>query len=595
MITSSERLPIVVDLPTHDPRLGFETYVDVIARAILGGYPARFTVALYGDWGSGKSSLLKALKGKLGVPPERNQPALGYSPILVDFDAWRYADKGAVTLSMLLRIESAVERRTQTDGVSAQVREGLKKTLSVIRQVIKSVQISAWGLNFSMQPQDASASTDAEAALQPFEQLSDIASQLPSDQRIIVFIDDLDRCTPEAVVDVVEAINVLTDIEGIVFVLALDYRYLTNAIRAKYKDVDADQFIEKIVQVPFHIPTPQIDNLEFSHVINNWDEVSSFLSGVSEDDLKAILRLGLRSNPRQLKRLINLYLITSAIANIEEPMRNTALKLLALRISWPTVFLALQKDLEVRKRADKNSDSWRKLKFDDFLASWRRNQQAVPQGEIAGVGEEESSLEFKSDFGLPEDGAEALDEFFSTLFLDEGEDVQADDVLSVMLVAQETTRDPGADELTAQEPSGGRLRITYDLAPDYLRDAFERAKNLSDFGDEDNSQEMPHYYRFSRSTNRRNTVVYAIMRIRPKIETLRIEVTLFDTSSGDLGAADLPEGFVNQLKQVEGSAGDWNGTVILDGLEDQFVADEKFEQLKRILRFAYDRVGCSRR
>ncbi len=68
-------------------------------------------------------------------------------------------------------------------------------------------------------------------------------------------VDDLDRCTPDGVVNVLEAIHVLTDIEGFVFVVALDREYLTKAIMQKYReDGLAERFIEKIVQIPFSIP-----------------------------------------------------------------------------------------------------------------------------------------------------------------------------------------------------------------------------------------------------------------------------------------------------------------------------------------------------
>lgn len=600
-MSSKRRLPIVVDLPTGDPRLGFESYVDVISRAILGGDPARFTVALYGDWGSGKSSLLKALKARLSPKASTEETAPEDDPILVDFDAWRYADKGAVALSMLLRIERAVELRSQTDRVSAKVRKGLTSTLSVIRQVIKSVQISAWGFNVGVQVPEATSTTDAETALQPFDQLSDIASHLPSGQRIVVLIDDLDRCTPEAVVDVVEAINVLTDITGIVFVLALDYRYLTGAIRQKYKNIDADQFIENIVQVPFHIPTPQIDHFEFSHVIQNWDEVKSFMDGVDERELKDILRFGLRSNPRQLKRLLNLYLITAEIASIKNEMRHTALKLLALRISWPRVFSALQKDLEAVKRIEHPSIPWVELKFDEFVSNqWRRNQQATERAELGNGNNVEpvcsssnADREFRSDFDLADEAQEDLDEFINRLLLDGGEDVYASDVLAVMVVAQETTRELSDSEQNVGEvkEAKSRLQDTYDRAPRFLQAAYDRAKSMVPIGADDNSIETPSYFRFSRSSARRNTVVYAIMRIRPRIETLRVNVTLFKTTYEDLSVANLPSEFVRDAKEVENSPGDLTSNLVLGGFDDEELAEERLNSLRRILEFAYDRVG----
>ncbi|MCH8927902.1 MAG: hypothetical protein IIB39_04205, partial [Candidatus Marinimicrobia bacterium] len=84
---------------------------------------------------------------------------------------------------------------------------------------------------------------------------------------IIIFIDDLDRCPPNRVVEVINAINTLTLSKGFIFFLGYDRKYVASAICAEYKEmigiyydkkIDKLQFgyefLDKIIQIPFRIP-----------------------------------------------------------------------------------------------------------------------------------------------------------------------------------------------------------------------------------------------------------------------------------------------------------------------------------------------------
>ena len=80
--------------------------------------------------------------------------------------------------------------------------------------------------------------------------------------RVVLFIDDIDRCPPEKAVDVIEALQLLLDSSDIfVAVVALDVRYVTRALEKKYDKVliqDSEpsgiQYLQKIIQLPFSVP-----------------------------------------------------------------------------------------------------------------------------------------------------------------------------------------------------------------------------------------------------------------------------------------------------------------------------------------------------
>jgi hypothetical protein len=78
--------------------------------------------------------------------------------------------------------------------------------------------------------------------------------------RIVLFIDDLDRCKPEVVVRVLEAVNILLTFDLFVVVVGVDMAWLDRALAVHHAQlIDAgaatpQDYMEKIFQVPFWVP-----------------------------------------------------------------------------------------------------------------------------------------------------------------------------------------------------------------------------------------------------------------------------------------------------------------------------------------------------
>jgi KAP family P-loop domain len=137
------------------------------------------------------------------------------------------------------------------------------------------------------------------------------------DRRLVVFIDDLDRCLPEQAIGVLEALKVFLDIPGCVFVLGMDRAIIERGIRVRYKEfalgcnlagsfpVAERDYLEKIVQVPFTLPPL------------NPAAIRAFLSrrlptlpGLNDADaahIATLMTTGLLRNPRKVKRTFNLF------------------------------------------------------------------------------------------------------------------------------------------------------------------------------------------------------------------------------------------------------------------------------------------------
>lgn len=135
--------------------------------------------------------------------------------------------------------------------------------------------------------------------------------------RLVVFIDDLDRCLPEQAIGVLEAIKVFLDVRGCIFVLGVDREIIERGIRVRYKEfalsasaagpfpVAERDYLEKIVQVPFTLPplAPVAITAFLQRRLPNID-------GMSDADrvqVAALMTAGLLRNPRKVKRSFNIF------------------------------------------------------------------------------------------------------------------------------------------------------------------------------------------------------------------------------------------------------------------------------------------------
>jgi len=318
-------LPIVVDIPAPKAGMGFDRYVAGVAAAIQGGNPARYTVGLFGPWGSGKSSLLAGIADTLQVSGSKET-------IVVRFDAWRYQSSGSLVFALLQTIKRAVEQRP-----------GMAAAAGALTAVLDRFEVSFLGVGLKYQRREPNSN---EQFITPFDDLRKLSATLEG-KRVAILVDDLDRCAPDSVVSVVEAIHLLTDVDGFVFVLALDYDYLIAAIEKSYEDIDAHRFIEKIVQIPFRIPHVNVREDDMRALLPEWEtRLKPWFTGVQDSALIGIIYLALRSNPRQVKRLVNTYLLAqhmagrspAALSNQSDADAITShhlLHLLAMQLAWP--------------------------------------------------------------------------------------------------------------------------------------------------------------------------------------------------------------------------------------------------------------------
>ena len=164
--------------------------------------------------------------------------------------------------------------------------------------------------------------------------------------RIVVFIDDLDRCSPQKALEVLESIKVFLDICGFVYVLGISYETTSELINYVYKElsIDGKDYIKKIIQVPISLPSWRMDKLH--PLITELTEKHKL--GIDAKLYEKILQIA-NYNPRQLKRIINSYIVAKKIYDNEQKLSMEKLfTILSFRNKMPTLFSVCMQYEELR-------------------------------------------------------------------------------------------------------------------------------------------------------------------------------------------------------------------------------------------------------
>lgn len=347
--------PLWSDNPAERDVLGFSDIAAPALEALRREKLDPVTVGVIGWWGSGKSTILKVIEQALRED--------GDGIVVVETRPWEYdpaTDPKATLIAEVLGAlqAKAAASKTLTEDVKAR----FEKLAGRVRwsKAIRLVANSALSVSLPTIDQIAdifgSDNEPADPTLQGFrEEFAELLEKLPEITRVVVVVDDLDRCLPTSVIDTLEAIKLFLSVEKMAFVLAYDDRLVTHAIADRYQPSPrahemASEYLEKIVQIPVPVPTLGLGDTEAylaltlleSHlddekahgaVVSHCDErrragevrlLDKLAAGTVPDAARTDLQLAetlapilyreLGGNPRRLKRFLNAYWIRASIA-----------------------------------------------------------------------------------------------------------------------------------------------------------------------------------------------------------------------------------------------------------------------------------------
>ncbi|QLC51103.1 pentapeptide repeat-containing protein [Methanolobus zinderi] len=288
----------------------FENYADSLSKIILNkDNKTPFTVAINGKWGSGKTTLMRTLKNKLDESTLDKQTRKVKT---VWFDAWKYSECDSMLAALIREILEEMERKGLLDKLKSKVLVGSEK-IDVLKQMSDLAKILTLGNGPELEKW--TRKTEYQNKLSFFDLFQDYMKTIlqtfvlektegkytDNDGVMVIFIDDLDRCSPKNIASVLESINLFLDQEGCFFIIGTDISMIAKAIDAQYngiKDFSGVDYIKKMIQLNFDLPLLKDDHIR------------SFI----KDELKAdseldpyldIIVKGLKGNQREIIRFLN--------------------------------------------------------------------------------------------------------------------------------------------------------------------------------------------------------------------------------------------------------------------------------------------------
>lgn len=321
------------DRPSSNPQddlFGHAPFAEILANSIC-RYPGNdgLVLALYGPWGSGKSTVLSYVRYFLEQRPEAEQP------VIVIFNPWWFSGQENLARAFLGQMQAVLPAKNakfkKLGDLLGDFSEGVGGLIDLSGmtggaggKIGKLI-----GMITKRKPKDVPALK------------SEISKILRDAQtRILVIIDDIDRLTPEETRQLFTVIKALADFPNVVYLLAFDREVAAQAIEQQ-SGMPGERYLEKIIQVPFELPP--VDRVALrAALFKRLDEVlgdtsdglfdQSYWTNAFHDGIDPLIQV-----PRDVVRFTNTLLVTyPAVRGEVNPVDFIALE--ALRVFLPSLY-----------------------------------------------------------------------------------------------------------------------------------------------------------------------------------------------------------------------------------------------------------------
>ncbi|WP_240778083.1 KAP family P-loop NTPase fold protein [Nonomuraea basaltis] len=319
--------------------LQFRRYVDPLVSVITNPRTETpFTIGIFGAWGSGKSTLLKMVD-------ERLLDRHGDEFVRVHFNPWVHRREPQMLLPLLNALhteldEDPAHRFADTVKRLSAIMLNLAADEMLKRMNLGSVSVEKIG-KLAQQYAEMRGQVDSQTG-RLRKLLQEEADRLAEKGRkIIFFVDDLDRCEPDQIIDVLESIKLFLDVKHVFVLIALAKEVVDRGVSLKYRpfgfsaaDRLGDEYLDKMIQLPLHLYP--LGPAEVGRFIldSHPGELARKHAGTLEKIVSA--------NPRKIKRVLNLLRVTEAIVERTPGLaglrQSLVVRLVVLRVQSPELF-----------------------------------------------------------------------------------------------------------------------------------------------------------------------------------------------------------------------------------------------------------------
>lgn len=384
-----------IDNASSVDMLSYKPYAKLLYKIINNKRMNPLTIGLFGSWGVGKSTLLRLIENEIAGDESKDKKI-----VAVTLNAWMFEGYEDAKTALMEDLLKAVEgsksfpdecKEKLTDLLKrvdyfrlagSAAKKGIPLALSMMTGTTAPFLLNCTkgaldtlktedgieGLvnigkkfkeNFVKEEKEKNIVENIRVFKKEFEEL---LKEWGIDN-LVVMIDDLDRCTPERIIETLEAIKLFLSVERTTFIIAVDERIVTYAIKNNYPVINEDttdiskEYIEKIIQLPIKLPELSpvdiqnymlllvyelflgenfIEILEelynegvfFKEELISKEKIQSKfkddifitpeLSELSQviQQISGIVARSLKGNPRQAKRFLNTFLVRKQMAEI---------------------------------------------------------------------------------------------------------------------------------------------------------------------------------------------------------------------------------------------------------------------------------------
>ena len=368
----------LIDLPQRSSKedlLGQKNYIDAFS-AFIKDAETPMTIAVQGEWGCGKTSLMNAIASEVcanyyalsGQEPfsepwleQKDRPYLG-----IWINTWQYSllksssdAQISVIKGVARELSAQMDKLMGTSAVVKDIGRHLVNSIGGIALTAAKVSASAAGLNpLSLNGLDEMVRTQENGPEYFREQLRKTISKYLDEYNsqgkhrkikgFIFFVDDLDRLDPPVAVQVLSLLKNLFEVPKSIFVLAIDYEVVVQGLASRFgtrteaNEREFRSFFDKIIQLTFRVP---VESYQLESFLREMLVKIRYCRTKLLDDeafLKTLVDFALHScgkNPRSIKRMLNTLSLTRKIHAIRQPELERIDEALFLQILFGIVCL----------------------------------------------------------------------------------------------------------------------------------------------------------------------------------------------------------------------------------------------------------------
>lgn len=443
--------------------LAYSPFAELITNITANERLNPLTIGLFGRWGAGKSTLLKLVEKNI---EERDETKKKF--VCISLNSWvfeGYDDAKSAIMESLLRtlmdnqpafeglkdeIRSLIGRINFMKLGATAIKHGMPLVMSAINPATATLTMAQYFSKakrkeisddikqvWSKKEVEEDKDTTVENIRLFRKEFSDLIDKSKIDN-LIVMIDDLDRCTPERVIETLEAVKLFLSVPKTTFIIAIDNQVMKYSIENKYPKITedsedfSDSYIEKIIQLPISIPelsetdiknyllllicelflskrVPSTKENQLDILLAKVKETNVFVNGIKIDlefvrsafkqydytildkgtidefekmfdiigKTSDVIASILKGNPRQAKRFLNSFLIRKSLAEIYYKTDRTFDYAILAKL-MTLEYIDMSRFKELYKWAIENQKN-SKIKELETITNISRNDEELPE------------------------------------------------------------------------------------------------------------------------------------------------------------------------------------------------------------------------